>query len=596
MGPTDARSGDLQPAFSLGRGLRVLLVGLVLARGLAELCVLPPFEGWDEYQHVAYVVHVLETGEPAVLGKTEVPRSLLAAMLPDFPQPRTALPQLDPRWGALDYQTYWTRRTATPTPRHASIPVSTDGTERANAPKLYESQHSWWYYRLVAPLFAKLGGVHDLRRSVGGLRLLNLLITAASVWIALGVVARRVRSRPVAAWIGLAIAAHPFFLINGARVSSDALGILLATVVVALALGLDGRRLIGRCGMMGLLTGLAILTKATNWTLVPLLAGSWLLAVIRDRPLRRTALAAGLALTSGIVLLVGPEVRSNLATYGIPTAMQEAVLNHQRGRGPVDLMQAAAAFRWFAVARWLWLVGSFLRGGWSLLEPSAAVSRVYYWAVVAAILGWGWWLLDPGRRPLGAPRPESRRGRDRIPTAAAFDSLATPGFCALFCASVTAAVCYHAIQSKLAWGESTTGAWYAAAAFPWFQVVAIAGALAWPGRLGPALAAALIGSYLVGEQAMIWMQMLPTYSGGATGLEALGRLAQLQPTWLGTAAFLAALSSAGLILVAIGMSIARSSALGSRAETISSTRGPHSVSGHRREEASVRDQEGSGPA
>ena len=35
---------------------------------------MPPFEGWDEYQHVAYVVHVSETGRRATLGETEVPR------------------------------------------------------------------------------------------------------------------------------------------------------------------------------------------------------------------------------------------------------------------------------------------------------------------------------------------------------------------------------------------------------------------------------------------------------------------------------------------------------------------------------------------
>ena len=73
------------------------------------------------------------------------------------------------------------------------------------------------------PDFCGIRRVNDLRRSVGGLRLANLLLTVAAVWVVLEVVDRRVRSRRIAAWIGLAIAAQPLFLINVVRVSSDAL-------------------------------------------------------------------------------------------------------------------------------------------------------------------------------------------------------------------------------------------------------------------------------------------------------------------------------------------------------------------------------------
>ena len=71
--------------------------------------------------------------------------------------------------------------------------------------------------------------------------------------------------------------------------------------------------------------------------------------------------------------------------------------------------------------------------------------------------------------------PRDRRAVPQGPTGI-FDSVWTPLACVLFCSSVTAALGYHAIQSKLAWGTSTTGAWYAAAAFPWFQVLAVGGA------------------------------------------------------------------------------------------------------------------------
>ena len=54
------------------RRLRVILTGLVLCRGIVLLCVLPPFEGWDEYQHVGYIVYWNETGSRPWLGQADV--------------------------------------------------------------------------------------------------------------------------------------------------------------------------------------------------------------------------------------------------------------------------------------------------------------------------------------------------------------------------------------------------------------------------------------------------------------------------------------------------------------------------------------------
>jgi hypothetical protein len=465
----------LDQVSSLGRGFRLLLLGLVLARGLVYLCVIPPFEGWDEYQHVAYVTHILETGQPAVFGKTEVPHSLLKAMLPAFPQPLCALQQLDARQNALGYEAYWSRQAVDPSPLPPCDPAAA-GIRL----KLYQAQHSWWYYALVTPLFAGLGGVNDLRRSVGGLRLANLLLTVAAVWVFLEVVDRRVRSRRIAAWIGLAIAAQPLFLLNVVRVSSDALGVLLATLVMALAIGVNERRMTLRMGLMGVLAGMAILTKATNWSLAPILAASWIFAIIRNRPTVLHALAAGATAAVGLAMMVGPEIAYNMATYGLPSPMQEAIVNSQHGRGPGTLLHLAGIYSWTGMARWMWLQGVLIRGGWSLIAPFKDLVKFYYWAAVAGILGWAWWLAQ-----LGIGHGLSRvRGRYRWDVAKApraiFDSLWTPTACVVFCASVTGALGYHAIQSFLAWGQSTTCAWYTAAALPWFQILAVRGALAWP--------------------------------------------------------------------------------------------------------------------
>ncbi len=194
---------------------------------------------------------------------------------------------------------------------------------------------------------------------------------------------------------------------------------------------------------------------------------------------------------------------------------------------------------WFGLARWLWLQGSLIRGGWSLFEPSWLASTYYWWHGIAAIFGWGWWLVGAMRRYCRGSSSGSDGARFVATGDPVFDSVWTPTLCVLACASVTAGLGYHAIQSMLAWGNSTTGAWYAAPAFPWFQLVAIAGALSWPWRLGRAVSALLVGCYVATEQSMLWTQMLRTYSGGAPTWDALRRVAQLQPPLLGTAVCLA---------------------------------------------------------
>src|SRR5947209_1310632 len=106
MTPDDRTGQDQGP----WQRFRLILLGLVLCRGLVLLCVMPPFEGWDEYQHVAYVLHAWEVGRPPVLGEALVSPALLREVV-GFPQPRHAVDQIG--WlGAEGYATYWARRGA----------------------------------------------------------------------------------------------------------------------------------------------------------------------------------------------------------------------------------------------------------------------------------------------------------------------------------------------------------------------------------------------------------------------------------------------------------------------------------------------------
>ena len=135
--------------FSDWRRYCALLVLIFLVRAVFVLSVLAPFEGWDEYQHLAYVAYVVEHGRSPVLHEqNEVPRSLYPTLV-RYPHSKLALDQLG-HLGALSYDAFW----------------ETGGGPRvapdAGAIPLYQAQHAALYYRLVAPIYAMLADRGDL--------------------------------------------------------------------------------------------------------------------------------------------------------------------------------------------------------------------------------------------------------------------------------------------------------------------------------------------------------------------------------------------------------------------------------------------------
>lgn len=529
--------------------VRGLLVGLVVCRGLMVLCVVPPFEGWDEYQHVGYVEHVQRTERAAVLWETSVEPALLAEVV-KFPQPRVAVKDQLGRLGGVDYAAFWARHN--PFDPGQSPPVFRGGSHA-----LYQAQHAPFYYRLAAPLYSVLGGAKDLRASVGGLRVLNLALTAAAVWVVLGALRRVVRRASDAALVALALAAHPLFLLNGARVANDALGVLLASLAVAagLALGLGApgevvaRRFGRRCLAVGLVVGLAVTAKATNLGLIPFAAFAWLAATVRAQAPARRAVPAALLMAAGCLAVIQGELRFNLAHYGSPTAMQEAVINAHNGVTRSDLLRSATTFDWPAAVGRLWGRDLFFTGGWSFLRTPAQPMRAYRDAVAVGLLGWAWCgVLAVGRRL----RTREGSGSETGPV---FVSAWAPTGCLVLVGGYTGGLAYHMVQSKLTWGVSTTNPWYACPALPWFLALAVGGGLAWPlgRRLRPAVPLVLAGSGLAAEFVAVWGVMAATYTGGASGREMLRRLAWLQPGFLGTAVLVASVVGEVVVLAALAL-------------------------------------------
>lgn len=502
--------------------LRGWLLGLVVCRGLVLMCVLPPFEGWDEFQHVAYVQHIGETNQRPIPGETRIPPSLEAALVA-FPQPRCPSHPLF-HAGTNAYHDFWQSPQAS-----SAEPL---GPQAIHGVPLYEAQHGSLYYRLVAPLYKAAGGVSQLRTSVAVLRLVNLLLTVGAVAIALAIVGRVVDDPRQAGWIGLLIAMHPLFLINGVRVANDALGVFLATAAIGVCFAFGSCRPMLKGLAIGVLTGLAILAKATNFGLLPFVLIVWMTTSVRERlPIRRATLAGAL-IVAGLVVVLQGEIRTNLARTGHLSAMQEVVRNRETGRTTQDVLRQAWKTDWGSWLTAFWLRDNYCVGGWSFLHASIQDVRAYRGLTIACLLGWVAALAR--RRKAGLSLLSSWR---------------VPLFCLAICLSYTLAIAYHSILTRLAYGPSAgSGTWYASPTFPWFLVLVGAGGLSWPiRRFRLAFPLALAGIFAHGEASLNLGLMATIYTGGASGFELLRRLAFLQPAFLGSATLIAA--SAGCILL-----------------------------------------------
>jgi hypothetical protein len=376
--------------------------------------------------------------------------------------------------------------------------------------------------------------VGNLRLSIACLRLVNLVFTAAAVWIAIGTVSRLTRSSACALVIGLLIATQPLYLITGVRVANDALGVLLATVAITGCLRLDGRRLLRQSATIGIAAGLAVLAKAVHFGLLPFVAFCWLAVVAREKLVPARAALAGFVMAVSFLLVTQVELRANLERYGALTSTQEVIKNRQDGRTTGELWGAAREAGLGKRVASLWSRDSLFVGGWSFLLPSRRLLRHHAEAVLLGLAGW-LWLLAPKARPAW---PVFRSGAPAIA-------------CVVLCLSYTAALAYHVVQSQLAWGRPTTNPWYASAALPWFILLVAAGGMSWPlGRLRAFVPAALLATFVAAEVTVTWGLMIATYSGGASGAQALRRLAALQPAILGTPTLVAASAGALFLLAA----------------------------------------------
>jgi len=220
------------------------------------------------------------------------------------------------------------------------------------------------------------------------IRLLSILLCASAVYLtyllALEVAPRRSDLALTAAAL---VAFNPMFLFISGSVNNDNLIVPLATLILWLVVRTlrQGWLSNGRALLLGLLLGLAALTKLSGLALLPLTA-----AVLVIVAARRRAWGAlfrwGALIALPVIAVAGWWYLRNWQLYGEPTGLSAMLDVAGRRPEPFTFQRLKSEFQGFRLSYW----GVF--GGFNVIGP-----QPLYWfydlLVLTGLAGWTAWLV-----------------------------------------------------------------------------------------------------------------------------------------------------------------------------------------------------------
>jgi len=467
--------------------------------------VLMPFEGWDEYQHLAVADFMEREGRRPNLDDRVRPE--MWSFLLAHPHPDKSAQQLA-GLGARNYDgLVWSGR-AWSRPDEAA--------PSGRPPMLYEAQQGPLYYHFLIGLKRVFGLDSYLAWADGG-RAANALLAAITLVLWVGILrpASRAPSPPLlAGLVCTVVAANSLFTYDHARVANDTLANLLASATLCVYVLAVTRRKrpagpapFAIAALLGGMTGLTTLTKAYGLALIPVLgvalpALSW----------RRTGrLGPGLAhagvFLAAYLLVAGPYHRDCLERHGTLTGMQESVANRAAGKSVSDIRDEVPR-----VLGLVWLThfvyGQYNLGGWSFQQGTGSFKMIHRRLIQLSV---GLILLALVLR--------SSRQRLRSLLGARPELFA-------FLVVFWIALLYHAVQTTLAYGTPTTNAWYAVLVLPMFVLALLSGACAlhWRVALGMGAAFCLVWSAAHYKSAIEKMLSVQTHQASLSeGLAVLAK-------------------------------------------------------------------------
>jgi hypothetical protein len=511
VGTAGSRERNLSRTWWLVAGL---LIAAFLARGPLYLSVFPPFEGWDEYQHLAYIVHLDSTGRIPVLDQTtRVPLALRPLMIatPHSASDREQVKE----WGALSYADYWT----------ASAPAGGADPRTFSSPRLYQAQHPPLAYVLALPIWRALRKAHPLE-AISALRTVNLLFVAAALVLFAGALQRLVPSFASRAAILALVCLHPLFFQNVARVANDGLAVATGIAGISLLVLADSRTLLTRGLLAAACIAASIWSKQTGLTLIPALVLGlpligWLHGVSATRLWRVTSIVL-----VALLVLVAPLWVWSYHHYGSIVTTQESLGLAERGSSVKVLATSLKNLAWGPLVETLFIPGRPWIGGWSFLPMNETLGDIHKW----------YWSMLLAAGALGAVVAMLRRakGVDRASSVVRSNAAVVGGLavCAAVVIFTVLGLIDHALVSNAIYGHPTTNPWYFMTALPFLFVLLVRALEAINSRLAVTAAAALAVLFVAIDLRGTWIEMPRAYANTTDVALQWSRLTAIHPAIL----------------------------------------------------------------
>jgi hypothetical protein len=515
---SDGRDGTVGPGEHTRSRAWWLVAGLLiiafLARAPLYLSVFPPFEGWDEYQHLAYIVRLDETGTIPVFDEQDRVSLALRPLVIAMPHSQWGGEQVQ-EWGALTYADYW----------NARAPTAGANREASSSPRLYQAQHPPLAYVVDLPIWRALKTAHPLE-AIYAIRTMNLLLVAAAFVLFAGALKRLVPAFPLRVAVLALVCLHPLYFQNVARVANDALAMATGLAGISLLLLADGRTLLTRGLLAAGCIAASIWSKQTGVTLIPALVLGlpvigWVHGVSGGRLWRVTSIVS-----VTLLLLVAPLWLWTYQQYGSIITTQESLELAARGSVIKALASSLVSLPWGTFVETVFVPGQPWVGGWSFLAMHKTLAAVYGW----------YWSILLAAAAVGAVVAMLRRARSvqRAASVLRSDEGAVGGLvvCAAVVIVTALGMIHYGIVSNAVYGHSTTVPWYFMTALPFLFVLMVRGLEAINSRLAIAAAVVLAVLFVAIDLHGTLVQMPRTYASTTDTALQWSRLTAIHPAIL----------------------------------------------------------------
>jgi hypothetical protein len=375
----------------LGALMRVSLAALLLGSllvGIAQIALLPPFEGADELAHYSYIQQIAEAGRWPALGdpmSADIDRYWIIGPLPKA----TGSP--------LTYRSFFESSADTVNTARTYIHDPRDGTHgwSPGRQENWQAQHPPLYYALASPLYLATKGWSLINQLIA-LRLFSYLIAWSALVIAVAT-ALRVRGFAPHARTALALAPalwpalFPGWFPEMARLGNDSLVALIAALswIVLIRVDNEPGRMLNYL-LLGVFCGLGMLAKAIMAPFAGVVAAYLLFrawARPRSRALDRAQLVPLALFCAALFLVSGWWYLLSLYHTGNVLGSIDGFRLDAAG-GLMQGLKEHGNVRAFLLALLMTLLTFLWAGSWSFVMPALLLYAPMIILLVLLAVGW----------------------------------------------------------------------------------------------------------------------------------------------------------------------------------------------------------------